>query len=273
MSERGNHFGFRQELIGQDDSQERRIGPGVRKLLLPLLAIMSVLALLAWAMLLGPLSVLFRPRMIIVRGNQIATSAQVLGLAGLPGDGTNSIGAVGSREFSQQDSRWVKSARSRVIAGRRLLVSVEERVPVLPLEVSGIRYWICHDGEIVEMIAEEDIGSPFNMLTSLPMVTLSEDGFDSGYDVASMLMLTASCCRDLLAGRIARMHIDNDGELLLYTDRGLEVRLGRPEDEETIRYRMTVLQKAIRYSDKHADATGIDLRNDEVAYLKRANAE
>jgi cell division septal protein FtsQ len=271
MSKGRVEMGFKPEVLRTLQAGRARSRPAFP---LRLTVILAGLLVVGTALIMTTdLEELLLPRTIIVRGNRLSESREILAMAGLPARlGLRSL-LPETRRIPEERSRWVRTLKTRSMFGRRLLLSVDERLPVLPLEVAGQPYWICSDGEIVRRDMALDVDETFVALNKLPLVSMADSGIDAEYEVAEMLLLTAACCRELLNGRIKSIQVEQTGSLNLSTDRGLVVQLGIPPDEEQLRLRMSALAKAIRISDDYKDATGIDMRNGKVAYLRTKATE
>lgn len=264
-------MGFKPEVLRAMQPQPRR-----SRWALPLrcfVILSGLLAVCTGLIMTTDIEELLLPRTIIVRGNRLTEANEILAMAGLPQKlGLRSL-LPETKLVSESRSRWVRSLKTRSMLGRRLLLSVDERLPVLPLQMGGQPYWICSDGEIVHRDTDLDVEDQFIALNKLPLISMVDSGIDAEYEVADMLMLTAACSREMLNGRIREIQVERSGELSLRTDRGLLIQLGIPLDEEQLQLRMSALAKAIRISDDYADATGIDMRNGKVAYLRTKASE
>ena len=264
-------MGFKPEVLqAYEQKQPRRLAAGLWRVLI----LCGLLIMLATALVMTTdIEELLLPRTIILRGNRLSGAQEVLEIAGLPQRISLRSLLPQTRLVPEQRSRWIRSISTQSMLGRRMLLSVDERMPVLPLAIGGNPYWICSDGEIVRRNPELDTDEQFTDLNKLPLVTMADSGIDAEYDIADMLMLVTGCCRELLNGRISGIQVKRSGELTLSTDRGLLVQLGIPEDADMLRMRMTALAKAIRISDEYRDAVGIDMRNGKVAYLRTSTSE
>ncbi|MCB1218172.1 cell division protein FtsQ [bacterium] len=264
-------MGFKPEVLEQVHGRPRGL------YLVPLLRaggiLLAVIALTTALVLTTDLEELLYPRTIILRGNRLSSASEVLELSGMPGRVNAAVLLPQHRELAEGSSRWVRGYSTRMLSGRRMLLSVDERMPLLPLEIAGNAYWICSDGEVVLRDPELDVDGHFEELNRLPLVRMQDSGIDAEYAVAEMLILTAGLCRELLDRRVGAIEVSSGGEFTLVTDKGLEVLLGAPVDEEELRRRISTLSKAIRISDEYADATAIDLRNGKVAYLRTKGSE
>lgn len=252
-------------------------GAGRRRLPAFLLRLVGIMlasgAVLTGLVLATDIEQLVQPRTVIMRGNRLSSASEVIEITSLRDrTGLNAM-IPASISVPEGRSRWIRSFSTRMLSGRRMLLDIDERMPLLPLEIGGNPYWICSDGEVVKRSTEGDRDGHFEELNRLPLVTMQGSGIDAEYEITEMLLLTAGVCRDLLDRRITGIEVQANGEFNLMTDKGIIVQLGIPEDEDQLRHRLSALSKAIRISDQYADATAIDLRNGNVAYLRTSKTE
>ncbi|MCB1185665.1 cell division protein FtsQ/DivIB [bacterium] len=271
MSQGRITLGFKPEVLEQVRGVRR---PLVSAVLLRSLGVLAGLIIVGTALVLTTdIEELLYPRTIILRGNRLSAAAEVLEVSNMPQAINSAILLPGSKELPEGKSRWIKGYSTKMLPGRRMLLSVDERMPLLPLEIAGNAYWICSDGEVVLRDPEKDTAGHFEELNSLPLVSMEDSGIDADYAVTDTLILVSGLCHEMLDRRVTGIGVSSSGDFTLRTDRGLDVLLGTPGDEEELRHRISALSKAIRISDEYRDATAIDLRNGKVAYLKTKGHE
>lgn len=221
---------------------------------------------LSLGFLTGWLPAQFVPRALIIRGNYLTPTAEIASALQFTGRESYFTLWHSARSQQQYPTPWLKSLRLRPLAGRCLLVTVEERLPLVPLKGAGSEYWLCDDGQLVP----QDLagGNPLALVEAnkVPLIDLPDDPGQGELANAAALLQIAACCQQELPARIKRIRMDRSGEFTLYEVSGLQIKLGSEGD---LLARIAALPKALRICEANRSSLRyLDASDPGVFYQK-----
>jgi hypothetical protein len=170
------------------------------------------------------------------------------------------------RQFKGEGTRWIKSARGRLLAGRTMLIEISEKKPLLRVVAGEAKLWLCQDGWLKHMNTDSDHGGVFDNIRQLPTVRLQAAEADTRLAEAASILEAAAACYAALPGEIEFIELEPDGELVLYDESGFPIKLGQPT---MLNAKISALPKALRICNENRDKLQyLDASNPAVFYEK-----
>ncbi len=168
-------------------------------------------------------------RTIATEGNQIVTSESILRLAAVPGQKRLEdldLAAIRQRVLK---SPYIKQASVHRDFPDRVVIRVEERVPVAVLVAEKLLY-VDGDGLMLPVVQSEFVYD-LPVITGAAAVQVCQPGRRISHPTlreAHRLVLASHRIGSTLNRRISEIHLQENGELLLYTaEFGIPVYFGR----------------------------------------------
>jgi len=191
-------------------------------------ALVVAASILGWQT--GWLPAQFHPRKVVLTGQELSTSGEVLAVLEASQGGSYLEWWRAARSIKPGGSRWLTGVSVKPLTGRSLLLKVAERKPVLRVESAGAGYWLCDDGSVEKARLEDHKQPLFTAIKQSPVLRLNGVGIANISAHSDNILLAAALANEVMQGQIKILELNAKGELSMIDKGGLEIRFGQPRD-------------------------------------------
>ncbi|MCC7477594.1 cell division protein FtsQ [bacterium] len=214
---------------------------------------------LAWDS--GWLPAQLRPAVVTVRGADMSSAQEVLGLLDCTAQTSLPQLWLRCRSADLEGRRWLSGVSMQLRPGREAVLQVSERRPLVRVQSGRLAAWLCDDGRLVPLDEKLDQGGRFELLKQLPVLTLPEsylgdlaemENFREPVELAQApaLLSVVACCAEQLPLQVKSLELAEEGRMTLRLKDGFEVRLGNASG---LAMKLAALPKALRLCEGHRE--------------------